>query len=69
MNIYRHKNGYLYTLAKVSPRMYTGSWFEATPYNHAVPVYARRKQVDFKDFTLIATGAGLLPRWPNSVVV
>ncbi len=55
MNIYRHtKNNRLYTLARVSPRMYTGSWVEAVPYNHKVPVYPRRKHVDVKDFTLIA---------------
>ena len=70
MNIYRHrKTGYLYTLAMVSPRMVLGRWMEATPYNHAVPVYARRKHVDAKDFTLVATGATLLPRWSNSTVV
>ena len=70
MNIYRHKKtGYLYTLAMVSPRMHTGRWMEATPYNHAVPVYPRRTWVEPKDFTLVATGAALLPRWPNSTVV
>jgi hypothetical protein len=34
MTIFRHKEtGVLYTIALVSPRMYTGSWFEATVYN------------------------------------
>ena len=57
MNIYRHiKNGKLYTLAKVSPRMYTGSWVEATPYNHKVKVYPRKTHVDLKEFTLVAMG-------------
>lgn len=55
MNIYRHKkNRRLYTLAKVSPRMYTGHWFEAIPYNHNVLVYPRKKHVDLNEFTLIA---------------
>ncbi len=66
MNIYRHKNGYLYTLSRSTPRGWLKNQLEATPYNHAIPVYARRKWVEMKDFTLVATGATLPPRWSRN---
>lgn len=55
MNIYRHKkNGLLYTLEKVSPRMVLGSWHEAKPFNHDTPVYVRKTHVDMKEFVAVA---------------
>ncbi len=54
MTIYRHKkNGLLYTIEKVSPRMYTGLWYEAKPFNHDTPVYPRKTHVDVKEFEAV----------------
>ncbi len=54
MTIFRHKkNGLLYTIEKVSPRMVLGSWHEAKPFNHDTPVYARKKHVDMNEFVAV----------------
>ena len=53
MTIFRHiKSGILYSIALVSPRMYTGSWHEATPYfpNQGKAI----RNANLKDFVAIA---------------
>lgn len=53
MTIFRHiKSGLLYSIALVSPRMYTGSWHEAVPYfpNQGKTI----KNARLKDFVAIA---------------
>lgn len=53
MTIFRHiKSGVLYSIALVSPRMYTGSWYEAEPYfpNSGSVI----KNANLKDFVAIA---------------
>ena len=58
MTIFRHKNGKLYTIERVSPRAYTGHWYEVTPYKHKTPIRARLKQFSslqiFKEFRPVA---------------
>lgn len=53
MTIFRHiKSGLLYSIALVSPRSYTGSWHEATPYfpNQGKTI----KNAKLKDFVVVA---------------
>jgi len=55
MTIFRHNtNGLLYTIAWVNPPSYTGSWYEATPYNHNTLAYPRKKHVGLSAFTAIS---------------
>jgi len=50
-------NQKLYTIAKVTPRMVLGTWYEAIPYNHNIPVFSRKWQLtenDLGQFVAIA---------------
>ena len=55
MTIFRHKkNGLLYTIELVTPPRFTGSWYEAQPYNHSTLAYPRKKHADLADFQAVA---------------
>lgn len=55
MTLFRHKNGLLYTLAIVSPLMYTGKWLEAKPFRHRVSI----KRPIATDFVSVAIYGGI----------